>query len=59
MVIMHHWNIEAWHWDFDGNFQRRCDVLKFTTQAEDNHTKHAENGMAPDKLKTQDEASQN
>lgn len=57
-VLVHHWNIEAWHWDFDGNFQRKNDTLKFAIQAEDNHAKHAKNTTDHNCLNTQDEASQ-
>lgn len=58
MVLVHHWTIDAWHWDFDGNFQRRHDRLKFTTQTEDDRTKHEKKALARDYLETQDEASQ-
>lgn len=58
MVLVHYWSIQAWHWDFDGNFQRRDNLLKFTTQTEDNRKKHAKKAMAHDYSETQDEASQ-
>ncbi|KAI1411714.1 hypothetical protein F5Y13DRAFT_200698 [Hypoxylon sp. FL1857] len=31
-VIVQDWTIAAWHWEFDGNFQRRDSVLSFSIQ---------------------------
>jgi hypothetical protein len=35
IVLLHHFTIQAWHWDFDGNFQRQSELLKFSIQAEE------------------------
>lgn len=29
---VHHWTIKAWHWVFNGAFQRQYDTLKFSIQ---------------------------
>ena len=34
-VLLQHWSIEAWHWGFDGNFQRQIDILSFSIQSEE------------------------
>ena len=58
MVLLQSWSIHAWHWDFDGNFQRRSDVLKFTIQIEENQTKRAKLTVDHENIKNQDGASQ-
>lgn len=58
MVLVHHLSIAAWHWDFDGNFQRQNDILEFTIQAEENQTEHRKKAAAHHDLKAQDKANQ-
>ena len=58
MVLVHHFSIAAWHWGFDGNFQRQNDDLEFIIQAEENQTEHRKKAGTHHDLKAQDEASQ-
>ena len=33
-VLVHHWTFSAWHWEFDGKFARRYDILQFQIKEE-------------------------
>ena len=35
MLLVHHWSIDVWHWDFNVSFQRRMDTLNFAITEEE------------------------
>ena len=57
-VLVHHFTIQAWFWDFDGNFQRRNELLKFTIQAEDKQIRLSKDIQSRNYEKISDEANQ-
>ncbi|KAI9704067.1 MAG: hypothetical protein M1820_005689 [Bogoriella megaspora] len=46
VVLVHHFNVDAWCWSFDGNFQRTNDVLRFTIQTEDKQARFSKGSEA-------------
>lgn len=57
MVQVQYWAIKAWHWDFDGNFQRRTETLHFTVLVEDDQKGRVANANFHDHSHTKDNAS--
>ncbi|ETS77200.1 hypothetical protein PFICI_11074 [Pestalotiopsis fici W106-1] len=45
-VVVHKWTIEAWHWEFDGQFRRRSGMLWLSVEADPRDT---EKGIAKSK----------
>ena len=33
-VSLHSWYLQTWHWEFDGNFQRQSNTLRFSIQTD-------------------------
>ena len=54
-VLVHDFNIQTWFWDFDGDFRRGYELLKFSIQTEEKKTKFGKNSKSRDYEKIADE----
>ncbi|KAI9687859.1 MAG: hypothetical protein M1822_001940 [Bathelium mastoideum] len=57
-VVVHNFSIQAWFWDFDGNFQRKDELLKFSIQAEEKQAKLSKSSESRGYVKSPEEADQ-